>query len=51
MKMMTALESLLVLLCPEKLVIGLSKNLNIVGYGSLALQVMLKCSSQPNEKM
>ena len=25
---------------------GLSKNLNIVGYGSLALQVMLKCLPQ-----
>jgi len=31
-------------------VTGLSKNLNIVGYGSLALQVMLKCLPQSNEK-
>jgi len=44
--MMTALESLSLLFCPENLVTGLSKNLNIVGYGSLALQVMLKCLPQ-----
>ena len=51
-KMMTALQSLLVLFCPENLVIGLSKNLIIVGYGSLALPMMtlLKCLSLSNEK-